>query len=45
VGLQYVEDGMYVYAVVQADLSNGNAPIWKVRISSNFDAWTVERLQ
>lgn len=45
VGLQYVEDGIYVYAVVHADLSKGNAPTWNVRISSNFDAWGVERLQ
>jgi hypothetical protein len=45
VGLQGVEDGEYVYAVTQLDVSNGDAPTWTVRIDKNFASWKVQRLQ
>ena len=45
VGLQRVEDGAYVYGVTSLDASEGNAPTWSVRISANFDAWEVRRIQ
>lgn len=39
VGLQRVqEDGSYVYGVADLDVSVGNAPIWSVRISPDFEA-------
>ena len=39
--LQYVKDDDYIYAVTLLDLSDGNAPTWRVRIMKNFDAWEV----
>jgi hypothetical protein len=45
VGLQGVEDGEYVYTVTRLDLSQGNAPTWRIRIGRSFDAWLVEVIQ
>lgn len=45
VGLQGVESGEYVYDVTNLDLSDGNVPIFKVRIGQNFDRWHVTRCQ
>ena len=45
VGLQGVEDGEYVYGVTRLDSSHGHAPVWLVRISKDFDGWTVEPVQ
>jgi hypothetical protein len=46
VSLQQVEDdGTYVYGVTHLDVSQGNAPTFLVRISPDFDAWTVTALQ
>lgn len=45
VGLKGVEDGEYVYSIVHLDVSNGDAPIILVRITKEFDAWDVTRVQ
>jgi hypothetical protein len=46
VGLQRVEDdGAYVYGVTNLDVSEGHAPTMLVRISPEFDAWTVTKIQ
>jgi len=45
VGLQGVEDGSYVYQATRLDLSRGNAPAWRVRVSKDFDDWRVEPIQ
>jgi hypothetical protein len=45
VGLQGVEDGSYIYQVTRLDLSQGDAPAWRVRIGKEFDGWTVEPIQ
>jgi hypothetical protein len=44
-GLQRVEDGEYVYAVTQLDLSHRDAPTWLVRIRPDFEGWRVTRFQ
>ena len=36
-----VELGKYVYAVTHLDLSEGNAPIWLVRIDEDFNNWEI----
>lgn len=43
VGVQGVEAGEYVYNVTRLD--RAHAPVWRVRIAENFDAWTVEPVQ
>lgn len=45
VGLEGVEAGEYVYAVTRLDLTRGNAPVWRVRIGKDFDAWEVKPIQ
>lgn len=45
VGLRAVEDGSYVYQVTNLDVGAGNAPVLLVRISKDFDGWTVETIQ
>jgi hypothetical protein len=46
VGLRHVEQsGEYVYGAVQLDVSEGNAPIWLIRVAVDFNSWTVERIQ
>jgi hypothetical protein len=44
-GLIDTAGGEYVYAVTRLDVSQGNAPIWSVRIRKTFDAWEVEPIQ
>lgn len=43
-GLHEVKDE-YVYGVTQLNLHGGNSPICLLRISRDFSAWRVERLQ
>jgi hypothetical protein len=45
VSLQGVETGEYVYAVTHLDVSEGDAPTFRVRIRKDFDAWEVTRSQ
>jgi hypothetical protein len=46
ISLQKVEaDGAYTYGVTHLDVSEGDAPAFLVRISKDFDAWEVTRLQ
>jgi hypothetical protein len=45
VGLHHIEAGEYVYSVTQLDMSDGDAPIWLIRIAGDFNSWTVERIQ
>jgi hypothetical protein len=45
VALQGIEAGQYIYGVTKLDLSLGEAPIWRIRISDQFDSWDVERTQ
>jgi hypothetical protein len=46
VSLQTVEhDSTYVYGVTHLDVSDGNAPTFRVRINKDFDDWEVVRLQ
>jgi hypothetical protein len=46
VGLHHVEQsGKYVYGATQLDVSDGNAPMWLIRIAVDFNSWTLERLQ
>jgi hypothetical protein len=45
VGLQPIKDGEYTYGVTLLDLSDGNAPTYIVRITKDFDDWTVRRHQ
>lgn len=45
VGLRAVEDGSYIYQVTNLDVGAGNAPVLIVRISKDFDGWTVETIQ
>jgi hypothetical protein len=42
VGLQGVVDGAYVYTVTRLDLSQGDAPTWRVRIAKDFESWTIQ---
>jgi hypothetical protein len=46
VGLDEIpEAGEYSYGVTRLDLSQGNAPTWRVRIAKDFDAWQAEPVQ
>lgn len=45
VGLHGPVTDQYAYDVAKLDLSNGDAPIWLVRIAAAFDHWTVQRIQ
>jgi hypothetical protein len=46
VALQTVEQtGEYLYAVTRLDMTRGTAPVWRVRITKDFDAWQVEPIQ
>ena len=45
VGLHAVEDGDYVYGVTNLDMTGGNVPVLLVRISSDFEAWQVKKIQ
>jgi hypothetical protein len=35
----------YAYGVTRLDLSHGNAPVWQVRIASDFGSWIVRPVQ
>ena len=45
IGLHSVTDGAYAYNVVHLDLSDGNAPVYRVHITKDFDDWQVEAVQ
>ena len=45
VSLHGVADGAYTYHVVHLDLSDGNAPVYRVHIAKDFDDWQVETVQ
>jgi hypothetical protein len=45
VGLQAVEDGAYIYGVTHLDVSGGNAPIYLIRITRDFNSWEVTDFQ
>jgi hypothetical protein len=45
VGLHGVEAGEYTYNVTLLDVSVGDAPAWRVRLSETFHLWKVERIQ
>jgi hypothetical protein len=45
VGLRGVEDGEYVYGVTNLDLTDGKVPVLLVRVSRDFGAWQVARIQ
>jgi hypothetical protein len=45
VGLHGVENGEYLYNVMQLDQEVGAADIWRVRIAADFNSWQVERVQ
>ena len=34
-----------VYGVTYLDISNGDAPTWKVSLDQNFSTWTVAQIQ
>jgi hypothetical protein len=44
-GFQSKENGNYAYNITRLDLTNGNAPVWRVHIREDFEAWAVEVLQ
>jgi hypothetical protein len=45
VGLHRIESEEYIYGVTQLALSDGNAPTFLIRITSDFSSWTTERIQ
>lgn len=45
VALQRVESGDYLYAVTRLNATDGDAPIWLIRIAKDFNSWTVTRIQ
>ena len=45
VGLQAVEEGDYLYNVVEIDAENGVSHVWQVRIAASFDEWSVSHVQ
>lgn len=45
VGLQAVDDGKYIYNVVELDEVQGVGHVWRVHIATGFDDWTVEAVQ
>jgi hypothetical protein len=45
VGLHGVEDGEYLYNLMQLDQETGTVDIWRVRIAADFNSWQVERVQ
>ena len=45
VSLQSVNEGEYTYGVTLLNLSDGNAPTWRVRIGKDFDVWQVGAIQ
>jgi hypothetical protein len=45
VGLQAVENGDFLYNVIEIDAENGVSHIWRVRIAPSFDGWSVKSIQ
>jgi len=45
VGLRSVEDDRYIYDATRLDLTHGGCPVWRVRITPDFDGWEVEPVQ
>jgi hypothetical protein len=45
VALQRAESGDYLYAVTRLNATDGDAPIWLIRIAKDFNSWTVTRIQ
>ncbi len=45
VSRERIEAGEYVYAVAFLDVSEGNAPVMRVRIAKDFASWKVTRVQ
>jgi hypothetical protein len=45
VGLHDVENGEYLYNVMQLDQEAGTSDIWRVRIAADFNSCQVERVQ
>jgi len=46
IGLQEVVDGAYVYGVTNlSQVAGANCPTFRVRLTSGFDEWFVERIQ
>jgi hypothetical protein len=43
--LESAQNWEYFYCVVWLEVSGGNAPAWRIRIASDFNAFTVERIQ
>ena len=43
--LQSEKIGAYIYGVTLLDLSQGNTPIWLVRIGKYFNSWDVDKVQ
>jgi hypothetical protein len=45
VGLHGGDAGEYIYNATLLDVSEGDAPAWRVRLSEAFDAWKVDGVQ
>jgi hypothetical protein len=45
VGLEMVDSREYVYNVVHLDISEGDAPVIRVRIAEDFASWIATRVQ
>jgi hypothetical protein len=45
VGFERVDEGGRVYQVVHLDVSEGDAPVMRVRIAKDFTSWMVKRVQ
>ena len=45
ISLQTVKDGAYSYGLTRLEIIDGKAPVFMVRISKDFDAWEVMKIQ
>lgn len=45
ISLEGVTDGAYAYNVTHLDISEGDAPAYRVHITKDFDTWNVEVVQ
>jgi hypothetical protein len=45
VAFEAVEDGEYIYNVVDLDASNGDAPIFRVSLAKDFASWMVTQIR
>jgi hypothetical protein len=41
--LERTVNGRYAYCVTHLDLTDGDAPVWKVEIAADFNRWVVKR--